>query len=406
MKLYQLVLKDIFRRKKRVLYAALGVIIGTMTVVGILTVAASGQARIVNQLEKYGPNMTVTPAISSLDMTLGNLSLGQVTVGENYIPESRVAEIQAIADEEIRKALSNSQIQAVLPGIDNDANIATVAPRLYSTTTVEGMPAMVAGIYPAAEFKVRTWWQVAAGKYLDADNEVLLGATAAAVLDLVPGDTLLIRGTDFVVAGVLDETGSADDSQIFMNLEPLQQISGKEGLVSVIDVRALCNACPVEVIAGAVNTAIPGVRAVAVKQVAQTELGMLDRINRLMLALGGVTLFIGAFGVANTMMTSVHERRKDIGIMRAVGSSQNQIIFAFLEEAVIVGLIGGIFGYIFGSALAYVIGPLIFEGTPIVFVPAYLPLSLGVSVAVAVLAAAYPAYRATRIRVADSFRSL
>ncbi|XUW99701.1 MAG: FtsX-like permease family protein [Dehalogenimonas sp.] len=406
MKFYQLILKDISRRKKRVAYAALGVVIGTMTVVGILTVAASGQARIVNQLEKYGPNMTVTPAISSLDMTLGNLSLGQVTVGENYIPESRVAEIQAIADEEIRKALSKAQIQAVLPGIDNDANIATVAPRLYSTTSVGGTPVMVVGIYPAAELKVRTWWKVQGGEYLDSKDEVLLGSTAAAILNLAPGDAVRFRDSDFVVAGVLEETGSADDSQIFTDLQTLQQVSGKEGLVSVIDVRALCNACPVEVIVGAVNNAIPGVRAVAVKQVAQTELGMLDRINRLMLALGGVTLFIGAFGVANTMMTSVHERRKDIGIMRAVGSSQSQILFAFLEEAIIVGLIGGIFGYIFGSALAYAIGPLIFEGTAIAYVLAYLPLSLGVSVAVAVLAAAYPAYRATRIRVADSFRSL
>jgi putative ABC transport system permease protein len=54
-------------------------------------------------------------------------------------------------------------------------------------------------------------------------------------------------------------------------------------------------------------------------------MGMLERINRLMYALAGITLAIGAFGVMNTMMTSVHERIKDIGIMRAVGSSQRQI---------------------------------------------------------------------------------
>ncbi|KTB49286.1 ABC-type transport system, involved in lipoprotein release, permease component [Dehalogenimonas alkenigignens] len=406
MKLYQLILKDISRRKKRVLYAALGVIIGTMTVVGILTVADSGQSRIVNQLEKYGPNLTITPAISSLDMTLGNLSLGQVTVGETYIPDSRIAEIQDIADKQIREALSNGQIQAILPGIDADSNVATVAPRLYSVTAVNDAQAMVVGIYPAAELKVRTWWKIQSGTYLDKGNEVLLGSTVATVLSLESGDTVRIHGADFLVAGVLEETGSADDTQLFTNLATLQKVSGKVGLVSMIDVRALCNACPVETIAAAINGAVPGVRAVAVKQVAQSELGMLDRINRLMLALGGVTLFIGAFGVANTMMTSVHERRKDIGIMRAVGSSQNQILFAFLEEAVIVGLIGGVFGYLFGSALAYAIGPLIFEGTAIRYVIAFLPLSLGVSVLVAVLAAAYPAYRATRIRVADSFRSL
>ena len=78
-----------------------------------------------------------------------------------------------------------------------------------------------------------------------------------------------------------------------------------------------------------------------------------------MLALAGITLAIGAFGVTNTMMTSVHERIKDIGIMRAVGSSQRQIVAMFLEEAAVVGVLGGIFGYVAGSLMAYGIGPLI-----------------------------------------------
>jgi putative ABC transport system permease protein len=159
-------------------------------------------------------------------------------------------------------------------------------------------------------------------------------------------------------------------------------------------------------IAHAINNALPGMRAVAVKQVAETEMGMLERINRLIYALAGITLAIGAFGVMNTMMTSVHERIKDIGIMRAVGSSQRQIIAMFLEEAFIVGLIGGVFGYVAGSLLAYVIGPLIFEGTAVSWIASYLPVSLGVAVVVAVFATAYPAFRATRIRVADSFRAL
>jgi putative ABC transport system permease protein len=159
-------------------------------------------------------------------------------------------------------------------------------------------------------------------------------------------------------------------------------------------------------IADAINGTIPGLRAVAVKQVAANEMGMLERVNRLMYALAGITLLIGAFGVMNTMMTSVHERIRDIGIMRSVGSSQRQIIAMFLEEAFIIGLIGGIFGYVAGSVMSYAIGPLIFEGTAVKWIAGYLPVSLAVAVMVAVIATAYPAFRATRIRVADSFRSL
>jgi len=92
--------------------------------------------------------------------------------------------------------------------------------------------------------------------------------------------------------------------------------------------------------------------------------------------------------------------------MRAVGASRNQIIKAFIYEAIIIGVLGGILGYGAGTLLAYIAGPLIFEGTVISFVPQYLPISLGLAIFIAVVATLYPAFHATKIRVADSFRSL
>jgi putative ABC transport system permease protein len=396
MNIYKLVIKDILRRKKRVFYAALGVIIGTMTVVSILTVATAGQARIVNQLEKYGPNLTILPSVSNLNMTLGDLSLGAISIGDNYIDEGKLPEIRTITDNKIREALK----------IDDQGDIATIAPKLYVNATVNGTNVLVVGVLPPEEMLLRTWWKVEKGSYISGTKDILVGASSSELLGLEPGDEVSVGNASFMVSGILEATGSNDDYQLFVTLPALQQATGKERKISSIDIRALCNACPVENIADAINGAIPGMRAVAVKQVAETEMGMLERINRLMYALAGITLVIGAFGVMNTMMTSVHERIKDIGIMRAVGSSQRQIIAMFLEEAVIVGLLGGVLGYVAGSLLAYVIGPLIFEGTAVSWVALYFPVSLVVAVLVAVLATTYPAYRATRIRVADSFRSL
>jgi putative ABC transport system permease protein len=396
MNIYKLVIKDILRRKKRVFYAALGVIIGTMTVVSILTVATAGQARIVNQLEKYGPNLTILPSVSNLNMTLGDLSLGAISIGDNYIDEGKLPEIRTITDNKIREALK----------IDDQGDIATIAPKLYVNATVNGTNVLVVGVLPPEEMLLRTWWKVEKGSYISGTKDILVGASSSELLGLEPGDEVSVGNASFMVSGILEATGSNDDYQLFVTLPALQQATGKERKISSIDIRALCNACPVENIADAINGAIPGMRAVAVKQVAETEMGMLERINRLMYALAGITLVIGAFGVMNTMMTSVHERIKDIGIMRAVGSSQRQIIAMFLEEAVIVGLLGGVLGYVAGSLLAYVIGPLIFEGTAVSWVALYFPVSLAVAVLVAVLATTYPAYRATRIRVADSFRSL
>jgi putative ABC transport system permease protein len=135
-------------------------------------------------------------------------------------------------------------------------------------------------------------------------------------------------------------------------------------------------------------------------------MGLVERMNMLMLALAGITLAVGLFGVVNTMITAVHERVKDIGIMRAVGASQGQIIRVFIYEAIVVGILGGIFGYTIGTLLAFAIGPAIFEGATISFVPQYLPLALALAAFIAIVATVYPAFRATKIRVADSFRSL
>jgi putative ABC transport system permease protein len=396
MKLYQVVVKDVMRRKRRVLYATLGVVIGTATVVGILTVARAGQERIYNQLEKYGPNLAVVPAINNLDMKLGDVSLGMVTVGDNYVSEDKLPEIRQIADGEIRKKFN----------IEDEGNIATIAPALYVNTKVGNTSVMVVGVDPPEEIKIKTWWKVQEGKYLEQENDALAGAMAAELLNLKVGDVVPLDGTNVTVTGILEETGSNDDYQIFVPIGTLQQAADREGLVSSVDIRALCNACPVETIADSINKDIPGVRAVAVKQIAASEMGMMDKMSKFMLTLAGITLALGLFGVVNTMMTSVNERIKDIGIMRAVGASRSQIVKAFIYEAIIIGIIGGILGYMLGTVLAYLVGPLIFEGTTVAFVPQYFALALVLAVAVAVIATIYPAYRATQIKVADSFRSL
>jgi putative ABC transport system permease protein len=397
LKLYQVVLKDILRRKKRVLYATIGVIIATMTVVGVITIASAGQARIYSQLEKYGANLSILPATKSLSAGLGDLNLGTVTVGETYIAEDKLPQIRQIADGEIRKALK----------IEGNDNIAVIAPSLLVQAEVKDTPVIMVGIDPDGEKLIKSWWRVAEGNYFNGPQQAVIGSQVAQQLKMKVGDTFpLDQAGNVTVIGILDETGSNDDYQVFVPLALVQSAFNKTGLISAIDVRALCNACPVEVISDAINKEIPGVRAVAVKQVAATEMGMLDKINKLMLALGAVTLIVGGFGVLNTLMTSVHERIKDIGIMRAVGASRNQIIKAFIYEAIIIGVIGGLLGYAAGTMLAYVAAPLIFEGTSVSFVPIYLPISLVLAILIAIVSTLYPAFHATKIRVADSFRSL
>jgi putative ABC transport system permease protein len=291
-------------------------------------------------------------------------------------------------------------------GIEDEGDIATIAPRLYMSTEIKGTSVIVVGVDPQQERQLKTWWRIQEGEYLESADQALVGATAAELLELNAGDRITPGGREVIVAGILDETGSDEDYQIFLHIDTAQEAFDKEGLVSSIDVRALCSACPTSNIAGSINGNIPGVRAVAVKQIAETEMGMMERVSRFLLALAGITLAVGCFGVVNTMLTSVHERIKDIGIMRAVGASRSQIIKIFLYEAIIVGIAGGFLGYVVGTVLAYIIGPLIFGGVSVTYVPQYFLPALALATVIAVIATVYPAFRASRIKIAESFRSL
>jgi len=396
MKLYQIVLKDITRRKKRMLYASLGVVIGVATIVAVLTIALAGETNIYGQLEKYGANLVVMPAISDIDVGLGGLSFGTLAVGENYISENELPRVRQIADGMIREALD----------IEDEGDIATIGPRLYMNTQIKGTSVIVVGVDPQQERQLKTWWRIREGEYLERADQALVGAMAAELLELKVGDKIALNGREVAIAGILEETGSNEDYQVFVHIKTAQEAFDKEGLVSSIDVRALCSACPTSDIAGSINGNIPGVRAVAVKQIAETEMGMMEKVSKFLLALAGITLAVGCFGVVNTMLAAVHERIRDIGIMRAVGASRNQIIKIFLYEAIIVGIVGGFLGYVVGTALAYIVGPLIFGGVAVTYVPQYFLPALALATFIAVVATVYPAFHASKIKIADSFRSL
>jgi putative ABC transport system permease protein len=384
------------RRRRRALYTALGVAIGVAAVIAVMTVARSGEARIYQELDKYGPNLVVSPAVNDMDLQLGSMTLGSLAVGENYISEDKLPEIRLIADGAIRESL----------GLEDEGDISTIAPKLFMNTEINGNSVTVVGFDPEEEIFIKSWWIVSSGDYPELEDEAVVGARVGPALDMDVGDNFWLKDQEVTVVGVLEETGSADDFQVFVPLGTVQRAFEKEGLISSLDIRALCLGCPVEEIADALNGSIKGVRAVAVKQIAATEMGLMQKVNRFMLALAGIALIVGVFGVVNTMLSSVYERIRDIGIMKAVGASRRQIVTMFLYEALVIGLAGGILGFVAGSLLSYVIGPLIFEDLAVAWAPQYIAPALGIAILVAGVASVYPAYRASKVSVADAIRSL
>ena len=394
MRLTTIVLKDMARRKRRVVHSVFGVSIGIMTVIAMLTVGNSGERLLRMELERYGPNLTVVPATARLDVELGGLTMGSVTVGETMLDHAVLPLIQYVADEAIRTD----------KGINDPGPLAIVAPRLYLPAHLGERTVTIVGVSPDEERAIRVWWDFSEGGHMNSSSELVAGAVAAKALGLTTGQTLSLVNHDYTVAGVLGESGSNDDFLLFVPLSTLQQSSGKGAVVSTVDVRAHCTGCPVEEIALALTEQIPGIHAVAVRQVAEAELGLWHNIRAVVLMLASVTLLVGLFGVMNSMSAMVADRRKDIGIMRAVGASRRQILSMFLHEAVVLGFLGGLGGYMAGLLLAMAVGPLILGGVVITPAFEYLPLAIGMAAAISMVAALHPALGASRMRVAEAVR--
>ena len=394
MRLTTIVFKDMARRKRRVVHSVFGVSIGIMTVIAMLTVGNSGEQLLRMELERYGPNLTVVPATARLDVELGGLTMGSVTVGETMLDAAVLPLIQYVADDAIRTD----------KGISDSGPLAIVAPRLYLPATVGDRNVTVVGVSPKEEQAIRVWWDFSEGGHLTTSDDLVAGAMAAKALGLTTGQTLTLSNHEYTVAGVLGESGSNDDFLLFVPLTTLQQSSGKGAVVSTVDVRAHCTGCPVEEIAHALTAFIPGIHAVAVRQVAEAELGLWHNIRAVVLMLASVTLLVGLFGVMNSMSAMVADRRRDIGIMRAVGASRRQILTMFLQEAMALGVLGGLGGYVAGLLLAMAVGPLILDGAVVTPVFGYLPLAIGMAAAISLVAALHPALGAARMRVAEAVR--
>ncbi|HEY9246890.1 MAG TPA: FtsX-like permease family protein, partial [Candidatus Methanoperedens sp.] len=144
------------------------------------------------------------------------------------------------------------------------------------------------------------------------------------------------------------------------------------------------------------------------KEMQQTRADAMNTINTFLLAIAAVSLIVGAVGIANTMFTSVLEKTKEIGIMKAIGARNQDILLIFLFNAGFIGLVGGIIGVILGTILSGFM-PSLMGNLPLVNWTTKVSLdsiimALSVSVIVGVLAGIIPAYQASKLKPVDALR--
>jgi putative ABC transport system permease protein len=385
MRLRDISINNLKRRKGKFFFLVFGLTIGITTVVSLISITRMMNDDISNKLDAFGANILIIPRSEDLALSYGGMNFGGVSID---VQSLRELDLPKIRDIEVRD------------------NVNTVSPKLIGVVEIEGKRIPLMGVLFEEELRLKKWWKIH-GTRPKTRDEVLLGNEAAVQLFKSAGDTLSIQKRAVKVAGVLDETGSQDDFLIFADLKFVQDVMKKPGFLSLIDVSAFCNTCPIEEIVRQISKALPHAKVTAVKQTLETKMEALDHFRKFSIGISVIVLLIGALIVFTNMMASVNERKREIGIFRAIGFRRSHVVRIIFLEALIVGALSGTLGFILGVTVSKVMGPLITGTKAGVAIDPVLGLgALLLSAGIGILSSAYPALHASKLDPTVALRSL
>jgi len=385
MTLKEIAIQNILRRKGKALLILCGLVLGIGTVITVITFADAVTGDINHKLEKYGANILVVPRTETLALNYGGIQMGGISFEMQDLRESDLQQVQHIK---------------------NARNIAAMGPLVLGAVKIADKPVMLAGVDFEAARILKPWWKIDGRP--PSGQGLLVGTEAAAVLGLQPGATATINGRALKVEGLLEATGSQDDQMLFTPLATAQALLDKTGQVSMVEVAALCSACPIEEMVRQIGEVLPGAKVMAIQQVVKSRMEALDQFKRFAFGVSLIIILIGSLVVLVTMSGSVRERKEEIGVFRAIGFRRGHVMRIVLTEAFVISACAGVIGYLAGMGATRLALLLFTENhhTALPWNPYLAAGAVGLALAVGLAASIYPALTAARMDPNEALRAL
>jgi putative ABC transport system permease protein len=349
--------------------------------------------------------MAATTTSRAIDVTLAEMA--EQVVGEADL------EVRALSD----RGLSASSLRSIAstPGVESAVPLVRKR-TYYRGHEVRGFLELI-GIEPVQETELRAY-DLSQGVFLadDASYTALLLESWAADNGFRRGDEIELITVDgfrsFQVVGLLSRAGLGETSfgrVVFVSLKTAQDMFGLGDRMSQVSVE-LDDGARLEAIQAELEYRLEEEFIVVRSEEIESDLrDSLRAIQRLLVLLGAVALFVGGFLIYNTVAITVSERSRDIGLLRAGGATSTQVLTLFLYEALLLGAIGSFVGVIAGWGLAQMLarGVALTQTIPIRNVPlgvGDLLFSMVAGLGVSLLAAFLPAWRGSRLAALDALR--
>jgi len=418
MNLFQIALRNLNRRKSKMLFMLLGLVLGSATVVAIYITVATMQKEISRQLADLGANIIITANSGELSFQYGGIAIPELVFDAATLT---VADLDALKNIPASRALL------------------VVAPKLIGTVSAAEHNLVIAGTDLPAEFAVKPWLRFheehgdpAAENQENSEqeqdevmemayerlnlervtdvlklepNQVVFGSAIAALLELKAEDTIELDGKEFTVLAILKATGMAEDNQVFMNLAEAQLLLDRPEELTVIEIAADFKLTGEEVLLSQLREALPDATVSSVRQAVMGRDELLSSLSRFGTFAGGLILLTGILIAVLTMSAAVRERTREIGIFRAIGFRGFHIFTIIVTEGLLVSSIGGVIGYHSGLLAAHLAGPMLTGATLnsswqfSIFL-----VSVTATAVVGGLAGFYPALKAAQLDPAEALR--
>ncbi len=415
--LFKMIRGVLFHQRGKMLLIAFTIALGASLATGMLNVMWDVGDKVNQELKTYGANIIVKPKDSSLLSEIYDVGEGE-QLSVSYLNEDDLPKLKTIFWAfNIVDFTPFLEMDAVLPDGTAARTVGTWFNHHLSLPTGEELDAGVAGM--------RSWWDITEGAWLDESDvssaaSVMAGITLAQQEGWKVGDEIVLQGSSaektVTIAGIFD-AGGDEDLEIYAPLDLVQELTGREGKVSQVEVSALttpdndlarraarnpsalsgrdyetwyCTAY-VSAICYQIQEAIPNAAASAVRQVAESEGAILDKTQLLMILITALSLVGAALGISNLVTASVMERAKEIGLLKAIGARDRSITGVIMVEILVTALLGGIAGYFLGFGFAQLIGRSVF-GSAIEMKAKVIPI-VAALIAMVTVAGSLPAIR-------------
>jgi putative ABC transport system permease protein len=364
----------------RLVVAILALVSGAMVVSALLNLQFDIERKLTQEFRILGANLVISPGH---DAQMDGVAAPSALMSES-------AAFAAIQDLK-----------------DPAAAVMAAVPFLYIVGRAEDTPVVVAGTKMEDLPRLEPAWRIEGQWTSSHDNQIpcVVGRNVARQLHLALGSPLrsthLNKTAQLTVAGIVD-SGGAEDNQIFMQLPVVQSLAGLPGQIGLVQLSVRGTAKDISEYARRLAAALPAYEVRPIRQVTEAEGDLLNRIRLLIVSMVLLILALTALCVLATMAALAMERRRDVGLMKALGGSIARIVALFMAEVGVLGAAGGFVGAILGIELSRWMGRRVF-GASISARWEIFPLTIALMVAVA-LAGALPLRLLGKVKPAVIFR--